>query len=89
MRLLANRHKLGLGQTPAGLAGEIGYAGLTGLTFGDNGTLLSVAYWSQAIMGGRGGIVAGRIDPGDYTDILGYVGRAPAFRTLSSTIIQY
>lgn len=78
--ILENRHKLGSGQTPAGLAGEIGYAGLTGLTFGDNGSSLSVAYWSQAIMGGRGGIVAGRIDPGDYTDILGYVNPRTGFQ---------
>lgn len=81
--ILENRHKLGLDQTPAGLAGEIGYAGLTGLTFGDNGTVLSVAYWSQAIMGGRGGIVAGRIDPGDYTDILGYVNPRTGFQNFA------
>ncbi len=84
--ILENRHKLGLDQTPAGLAGEIGYAGLTGLTFGDNGTVLSVAYWSQAIMGGRGGIVAGRIDPGDYTDILGYVNPRTGFQNF---VINY
>ena len=81
--ILENRHKLGLGQTPAGLAGEIGYAGLTGLTFGDTGTSLSVAYWSQAIMGGRGGIVAGRIDPGDYSDILGYVNPRTGFQNFA------
>lgn len=81
--ILENRHQLGLDQTPAGLAGEIGYAGLTGLTFGDNGTVLSVAYWSQAILGGRGGIVAGRIDPGDYTDILGYVNPRTGFQNFA------
>ncbi len=84
--ILENRHNLGLDQTPAGLAGEIGYLGQTGLTFGDNGTVLSVAYWSQAILDGRGGIVAGRIDPGDYTDILGYVNPRTGFQNF---VINY
>ena len=78
--ILENRHKLGLDQTPGGLAGEIGYAGQTGLTFGDTGSSLSVAYWSQTILNGRGGIVVGRIDPGDYTDILGYVNPRTGFQ---------
>ncbi|WP_406644620.1 carbohydrate porin [Aliisedimentitalea scapharcae] len=81
--ILENRHRLGLDQTPAGLAGDIGYVGLTGLTFGDTGNSLSVAYWSQSIMGGRGGIVAGRIDPGDYTDVLGYVNPRTGFQNFA------
>lgn len=81
--ILENRHKLGLDQTPTGLAGEIGYVGLTGLTFGDTGNSLSVAYWSQAILEGGGGVVVGRIDPGDYTDILGYVNPRTTFQNFS------
>ena len=71
--ILENRHLLGQEISPANLAGQIGYAGATGVTFGDTGTTLSVAYWSQTLAGGRAGLVAGRIDPGDYSDILGYV----------------
>lgn len=81
--ILENRHKLSLKKTPADLAGEVGYVGLTGLTFGDTHSHLSAAYWSQAIFDGSAGIVAGRIDPGDYTDILGYVNPRTGFQNFA------
>ncbi len=43
----------------------------------------SVAYWAQALAGGRAGFVAGRIDPGDYSDILGYVNPRTTFSNYS------
>lgn len=79
--ILENRHLLGTDIAPSGLAREIGYLGVTGTTFSDTGTTLSVAYWSQTI--GAGGFVAGRIDPGDYTDILGYVNPRTTFSNFS------
>ncbi len=79
--ILENRHLLGADIAPSALPGEIGYLGVTGTTFGDTDTTLSIAYWSQAI--GTGGFVAGRIDPGDYTDILGYVNPRTTFSNFS------
>lgn len=79
--ILENRHRLGTTIAPSALPGEIGYLGVTGTTFGDTDTTLSVAYWSQQL--GNGGVVAGRIDPGDYTDILGYVNPRTTFSNFS------
>ena len=81
--ILENRHRLGQSIAPSGLASEVGYVGATGVTFSDTDTTLSVAYWSQKLAGGRGGLVAGRIDPGDYTDILGYVNPRTTFSNYS------
>ena len=81
--IIENRHRLGTKTSPAGLASEIGYIGLTGTTFGDTGNSLSVANWAQSIDDGRAGIVIGRIDPTDYTDILGYVNPRTTFMNLS------
>jgi len=81
--ILENRHLLGQDIPPSDLAGQIGYAGATGVTFGDTGTTLSVAYWSQTLAEGRAGFVAGRIDPGDYSDILGYVNPRTTFQNFS------
>ena len=81
--ILENRHRLGTDIAPGGLAGEIGYLGVTGTTFSDTDTTLSVAYWSQALSGSNGGFVAGRIDPGDYSDILGYVNPRTTFSNFS------
>ncbi|WP_068316513.1 carbohydrate porin [Aliiruegeria sabulilitoris] len=80
---LENRHLLGTDIAPGGLAGEIGYAGVTATTFSDTDTTLSVAYWSQTLAGGKAGFVAGRIDPGDYSDILGYVNPRTTFSNFS------
>ncbi len=81
--ILENRHRLGQPIAPSELAGEIGYVGATGVTFSDTDTTLSVAYWAQALAGGRAGFVAGRIDPGDYSDILGYVNPRTTFSNYS------
>ncbi len=81
--ILENRHRFGQPIAPSGLAGEIGYIGSTAVTFTDTDTTLSVAYWAQALAGGRAGFVAGRIDPGDYSDILGYVNPRTTFSNFS------
>ncbi|MDP2493691.1 carbohydrate porin [Shimia thalassica] len=76
---LEHRHKLGTDISPAEMAGNIPYNGATAVTFGAPGSILSVAYWQQTLGNGRGGFVAGRIDPGDYTDILGHVNPRTTF----------
>ncbi|SPJ28929.1 carbohydrate porin [Falsiruegeria mediterranea] len=81
--ILENRHRLGQPIAPSALAGQIGYQGATGVTFGDTDTTLSVAYWQQGFGNGRGGYVVGRIDPGDYSDILGYVNPRTTFSNFS------
>lgn len=81
--ILENRHLLGQKIAPSGLAGEIGYVGSTAVTFSDTDTTLSVAYWAQSLADGRAGFVAGRIDPGDYSDILGYVNPRTTFQNFS------
>lgn len=81
--IVENRHRLGADIAPGGLAAEIGYLGVTGTTFSDTDSTLSVAYWSQALSGINGGFVAGRIDPGDYSDILGYVNPRTTFSNFS------
>lgn len=81
--ILEHRHRLGQPIAPAALAGEIGYAGITATTFSDTDSSLSVAYWSQTLAEGLAGIVAGRIDPGDYSTILGYVNPRTTFSNYS------
>lgn len=81
--ILENRHRLGQSIVPAELAGEIGYAGVTATTFSDTNSTLSVAYWSQTLADGRAGFVAGRIDPGDFSSILGYVNPRTTFSNYS------
>ncbi len=81
--ILENRHRLGQSIAPSALPAQIGYQGATAVTFGDTNTTLSVAYWQQAFANGRGGVVAGRIDPGDYSDILGYVNPRTTFSNYS------
>ncbi len=81
--ILENRHQLGQPIAPSALPAQIGYQGVTGLTFGDTGTTLSVAYWQQTLAGGRAGLAVDRIDPGDYSDILGYVNPRTTFSNFS------
>jgi porin len=84
--ILEQRHELWDELTPGQLAGDIGYLGVTGTAFSDSGGHLTVAYWEQALAEGRAGFVAGRIDPTDYTDILGYANQRTTFLNLSSLI---
>lgn len=81
--ILENRHRLGQPIAPSALPAQIGYQGVTAVTFGDTDTTLSVAYWQQALAGGRAGLAVGRIDPGDYSDILGYVNPRTTFSNFS------
>ena len=81
--LVENRHSIGGGVTPATLNQEIGSFGPTGLSYGDNGTALTIAFWEQSLADRRMGIWAGRIDPTDLTDILGYANQRTTFSNAS------
>jgi porin len=84
--LIEQRHELWTELTPAQLGGDIGYLGITGTTFSDSGPSLTTLYWEQALAQGRAGFVAGRIDPTDYIDILGYANQRTTFLNLSSLV---
>jgi porin len=78
-----HRHNIHYPLSPAGLAGAVGYAGVTALNFNDSGALLGDLYWKQNWADGNGGFVAGRFDPNDYMDVLGYVNPYTTFTNLS------
>ncbi len=84
--LLEQRHALWTEHTPAQLGGDIGYLGITGTTFSDSGPSLTTFYWEQALAQGNSGFVAGRIDPTDFIDILGYANQRTTFLNLSSLV---
>lgn len=84
--LVEQRHELWTELTPAQLGGDIGYLGITGTTFSDSGASLTTLYWEQALAQRRAGYVAGRIDPTDYIDILGYANQRTTFLNLSSLV---
>jgi len=68
-----NRHRLGTDIAPKDLGVEIGYAGLTAVTFSDIGWALTNLYWSQRLLNNRAGFVAGVVDTTDYVDVYGLV----------------
>jgi porin len=84
--LLEQRHELWNQLTPAQLGSGIGYLGITGTTFSDSGASLTTLYWEQAVANGNAGFVAGRIDPTDYIDILGYANQRTTFLNLSTLV---
>jgi len=49
-------------------AAELGYAGIVGATFSDQGVRLTHLYWDQNFAEGRGAVYAGWLDVTDYVD---------------------
>jgi porin len=84
--LVEQRHELWTELAPAQLGSDIGYLGITGTTFSDSAASLTTLYWEQALAQGRSGFVAGRIDPTDYIDILGYANQRTTFLNLSTLV---
>jgi len=64
-----NRHRLATPIAPQDLGFEVGYVGLTAITFSDIGWALTNLYWEQQLAGGRLAVVAGVLDTTDYVDI--------------------
>lgn len=68
-----NRHKLGTDISPSNLGAEIGYAGMTAVTFSDIGWALTNLNWSQRLYDNRLAFVVGIVDTTDYVDVYGLV----------------
>ncbi len=65
----SNRHRLGTDVPVAGLASEIGYAGIIGAPYSNQRWRLTNLYWSQRNRNGRLNFVAGWVDTTDYLDV--------------------
>lgn len=78
-----NRHTLGTDIAPADIAGQIGYAGMTGTLFSDVGTVLVDLNYQQKINNSRGGFIVGRFDPNDYVFVSGYANPWTAFQNVA------
>ena len=68
---------------PSELGFDLGYNGISALTFSDSKWILIDLNWQQTFNKGRTGIIIGRYDPNDYFDILGYVNPWTTFQNLS------
>ena len=78
-----NRHRLGTDIAPQALGGEVGYAGLTALTFSDAGSLLTNLYWHQSLQDNRFAYVVGIVDVTDYVGVYGLVNPWADFMNLT------
>jgi porin len=61
-----NRHRFLSDIAPSSLAQEIGYSGLTAITFSDAGSILTNLYWRQSFKSNKFAFVAGVVDATDY-----------------------
>jgi len=68
---IENRHALGTDIPPAQLGSEVGYAGMTAVTFSNYGWALTNLYWVQHLLDNRVGFTAGIVDTTDYVDVYG------------------
>ncbi|MBY6006682.1 carbohydrate porin [Salipiger bermudensis] len=77
-----NRHAFtDISPADAGFAN--GYLGVPGTLFSDTEWVLGDLNWQQSFNGGRTGIIAGRYDPNDFFDTLGYANPRTAFSNLA------
>jgi len=75
-----HRHQLSGDVAPEHLTPELGYHGVAGFGFSDVGLFLAPFYWEQFFADGHLGVVAGRLDPIDFTDILGVGNQWSSFQ---------
>ena len=79
-----NRHNIDGKIPPSALAGEVGYIGVTGTLFNDAETILGNLYYQQQLgEENRGGLIAGRFDPNDFMDVLGYANPWTTFSNVA------
>ncbi|MGI9343698.1 MAG: carbohydrate porin [Gammaproteobacteria bacterium] len=71
---------------PAGLAGELGYVGLTGTLYSDIDFAVVNLNWQQMLNDGNAGLLIGRYDPNDYHNILGTVNPWTLFSNISTLL---
>lgn len=69
--MLDHRHAIG-DISPADLANQAGYVGITGTGYSDADLVVADLNWRQAFNGARTGFLAGRFDPNDFMNIQGY-----------------
>jgi hypothetical protein len=79
---LDHRHAF-RGDGPQNLAGDAGYIGATGLFYNDMGAAIINLNWQQGFNDGNTGLIAGRYDPNDYMNALGYVNPWTIFSNLA------
>jgi porin len=78
------RHNISYRISPASLAGEIGYIGLTGTLFSEVDGILGNLYYQQQLgKDNRAGMIIGRFDPNDFMDVLGYANPWTTFSNLA------
>jgi porin len=77
-----NRHR-STDIAPADLGFAAGYLGISGTLFSSVNTVLVDLNWQQRFNEGRSGIIAGRYDPNDYLDVLGYANPWTTFQNLA------
>jgi porin len=65
---IENRHRIGPGLTPRNLGFEAG-SSLSTAGFKDMGWGVTAFSWNQRFPGNRLGVVVGRMDPGDFSDV--------------------
>lgn len=63
-----HRHRSG-NLAPQGLASQLGYAGLIGPPFSNEGFRFTNLYWRQRLNDGRSTLIAGFLDATDYLDV--------------------
>lgn len=76
---LEHRHAFG-DTAPAALASNAGYLGVNAIGFTDAGGFVAPLYWQQYLDDGNIGLVAGRLDPLDFVDILGVGSQWTSFQ---------
>ena len=82
-----HRHQIGENNiSPSSLAGNLGYVGVTGISFNDAGGFLGPLYWEQMFRRENStiGFVLGRLDPLDFVDISGYSSQWRRFQNPST-----
>ena len=65
---------------PASIAANAGYLGVGVISFTDVGGFVAPLYWQQYLADGHVGLVAGRLDPLDFVDILGVGSQWTSFQ---------
>ena len=78
-----HRNRIGTEVAPADLGFEAGYLGIPGTLFSNPGWVLVDLNWQQYVNDGQTAFIAGRYDPNDYLDVLGYANPWTAFQNLA------
>jgi porin len=78
-----NSHRLGTDIAPTALGGEVGYEGLTSITFSDIGWALTTLHWSQRLMDNQLAFSVGIVDVTDDVDTYGLVDPWTDFSNLA------